>query len=1015
MKNITLIGVVLMGVASSATAQETTSSTTAASEPATATSTVSAPQEAAQTPEEPPPAELTPPAQPEEVKAEPEDSGMEEVMITGSRIRRRRLDAPGPVVELTEQDMKQTGLTSVGDILQRLPSSGGALNAKFNSSGNFGFPPDGDGIGAGATQADLRYLGSKRVLVLVDGQRWVNGSSASGVSSATDLNTIPMAIIERVEVLQNGASAIYGSDAIAGVINIITKKNYTGVGANAYLGGYGNGDGLTQQYDLNLGTKSDRMSMFLSLSFTRQDPVWSGDRDISAYPIPNLGRCTNQCSSGTPQGRFVFTDPNTMMDRDLALNNGVGGVPMYDAVNGVGGDFHAFDTADRFNFQPFNYILTPSQRFGAFTQADYKLTDNVKLQARVLYNNRTSRNQAAPEPLFIGPEAGNGNRLDTISIDATNPYNPFGFTLDAATNPYFIGRRPLEAGPRDFRQNVNTWFLSGGLNGFFDAAERNIFWDVTTSYSRNRADQIKTGGFNSARLQKALGPLADCEADPECVPFNIFGGQGADGQGSITPEMLNYVSFIEKNVSEQEFFDLTGNISSEIVELPGGFLGVALGFEHRLLSGFYRPDAIIVAGDSSDVPSSPTEGRYNVTEGYGELKIPVLAKMPAVDLLDLSGAVRVSNYSTFGTQSTFSAGMRYRPIADLQIRGSWAQGFRAPGIGELFGSESRFDQTLVDPCSDFNRAEVSAETRANCINLGVPADGSYEQLNSQISVATGGNRELEPEKSTGYSASITYSPSQLENNDFVENLELEVSYFRLDLDDAIRALDAQVQLDRCIRELDARLCQGIARTAAGSINRFENRLTNIGGIKTDGLDFILTYVSPPTKAGQFRVTSLTNLLLNYNLSVPNEGGFEEIELAGTEIGDPVQAYPKVKSTLVLGWGINEFVVSTIGRFIAAVEEECRGLTDFPGLCSAPNADDDDLSKNRLSPRFYLDAQVSWFPAAADQKLAITAGVNNVLNQAPPPCYSCALNGYDASTYDVPGVFAYARVGYKFDE
>ena len=165
----------------------------------------------------------------------------EEVLVTGSRIRQDPLDEKSPILNIDEQEIDRTGLTSIGDFLQRLSVSGSTLNTRFNSSGNFGFPPDGSGIGAGASQVDLRHLGSKRVLVLVDGIRWVSGSSASGVAAATDLNTIPVSIIERIEVLEDGASAIYGSDAIAGVVNIITKKDYDGLGVSAYVGDFSEG------------------------------------------------------------------------------------------------------------------------------------------------------------------------------------------------------------------------------------------------------------------------------------------------------------------------------------------------------------------------------------------------------------------------------------------------------------------------------------------------------------------------------------------------------------------------------------------------------------------------------------------------------------------------------------------------------------------------------------------------------------------------------------------------------
>lgn len=222
-------------------------------------------------------------------QSDSDETVIEEVIVTGSRIRRSPLNSAQPIVNLSSEDIDKSGLTNVGDFLQRLPQSNGTFNSKFNNSGNFGFPPDGGGIGAGSTQADLRGLGPKRVLVLVDGQRWVNETSGSGVSSAVDLGTVPTNAIERIEVLQDGASAIYGSDAIAGVINIITKRDLDGFEASAYGGMFLNeGDGETQEYSLSFGTQGERTRMFFDLTYNKASAVRATDRDIATFPTPGV-------------------------------------------------------------------------------------------------------------------------------------------------------------------------------------------------------------------------------------------------------------------------------------------------------------------------------------------------------------------------------------------------------------------------------------------------------------------------------------------------------------------------------------------------------------------------------------------------------------------------------------------------------------------------------------------------------------------------------------------------------
>ncbi|WP_428263525.1 TonB-dependent receptor plug domain-containing protein [Haliangium sp.] len=955
----------------------------------------------------------------------------EVIVVTGSRIRTDPLDKQAPVLQLTSEEIARSGLTSVADLLQNLPVSGGALNTRFNSSGNFGFPPDGGGIGAGAAEADLRYLGSKRVLVLVDGVRWVNGSSASGVAAATDLNTIPIGIIERIEVLEDGASPIYGSDAIAGVINIITRKDLDGALVNAYVGGYvDHADGYTQQYDASWGKSDDKMSVIVSVSVVDQQRVSAGDRDISSTPIPGVANCAAGCSSGTPQGRFVLTDPNTGEGLNLTINEGVGGTPSYDPLSPLDNrtdDFNAFDNSDRFNFAPYNLMMTPSRRVGVFSGVRYELAPRVSFRGQALFNNRQSTNQAAPEPLFIGSDAGNGNRLDQISIHETNPYNPFGFTIDAATNSYFIGRRPLEAGPRIFEQDVNTWYVSGGLYGDVEVSGRRVFWDATVAYGVNHADQLKHGAFNSAKLEAALGP-AFTDADGRsfcgtpgrpilgCVPFNIFGGQGADGRGTITQEMLNYVGFVQHDVSEQTLVDVTGNVSVGLVPLPAGDLSIAAGVEHRRQSGFFEPDPVVVAGDSAGVPSQPTSGSYSVNEAYAEVRVPLVARMPGADLLDVNGAVRVSDYSTFGTEATLKAGGRWRPIKDLMLRGSIGQGFRAPGIGELFGSAARFDQTLDDPCSDLlgmgeNSSPASQTVFDNCVAAGVPSDGSYTQFNPQISVTTGGNSDLDAETSRSIVASLVYSPSWLLESPWVDRFDAEFTYFDIELDGAIQATDAQVILDGCYQNGDQDYCNRIGRTPSGVINAFNNRLENIGGLITRGFSFNLTYTAPQTLYGRFRVTSQSSFLKDFIERLPAaDGGFRKVFREGTEVGDPERAFPRLKSTLILDWFYDEWRASLTTRYTHSVREPCRGLTDL-GLCSDYESNDDD-STNRLSPSIYNDAQVTWTPKVLDNALDVTLGVNNLLNRDPPTCYSCALNGFDATTYDVPGFFGYMSASYR---
>lgn len=922
-----------------------------------------------------------------------QEAGQEEIVITGSRIRQSPLQNTQPVIGITQEDFAKTGVTSTADLLQRLPLSGGGLNTKFNNSGNFGNPPDGGGVGAGAAEVDLRFLGSRRALVLVDGMRWVNGASASGVPGSIDLNTIPSSMIERIEVLQEGASPIYGSDAISGVVNIITKRKQDGLQASAQLGGYQDGDGFSQDYNLSWGINQDATTAVLGVNYSKQDEVLAADRDISLFPTPGARSClSGGCSSGTPLGRFIVSDPNTGQDLDLTLRGplAAGVRPTYNPANPTdpASSFKGFTTADRFNFQPFNYVVTPSEKLGIFGQITHDFSDNLTLRLRGSYANRRSANEAAPLPLFVGPDAGNGNLLDTVSVDATNPFNPFGFTLTQGTYA-FIGRRLIEAGPRHYEQDVNTFNLTGSLEGDFTAFGRNFAWDVNAVWSRNRAEQTFTGNVNAQRVQQALGPIAQCTG--ACVPLNIFGGAG-----TITPQQLAFIGFVQQDVSEQTLIDYTANITGDLFTLPAGPLAFAAGIEHRRSKGFFQPDAIVAAGLSSDIPAQPASGKIDVDEAYIELRAPILADKPFIKAFDISLAARVFDYSTFGTDETYKYGATWRPVDDILVRASYGEGFRAPSVGELFGTASRFDQEVADPCSDFlglaGGPVQTAAVRANCIARGVPASGSYVQLNPQISVITSGNKALKPETSEAVNVGVVWDPSFLKDQSWTSGMTFEVNYADIKLDAAIQAQNGQSLLTRCAATNDALACAAITRTASGAISGIANPLINIGGIDTRAVDFMVSYASPDWSIGRFTVRSTTSHLLEFTEIVPTGTGLARIKREGTERGSPDQAYPEWKSTLSVDWERAAWGATGTVRYLSSVDETGAA--------------------NKLDSTTYFDAQLRWTPTTLADAWTFALGVNNVFDEDPPGCFSCGLNNYDPNVYDAPGRFGYLRLSYR---
>jgi iron complex outermembrane receptor protein len=914
-----------------------------------------------------------------------EDAALEEVVIVGSRIRQDPLEERLPVLTLDEADYRATGASSLAEFIQKLPISGSAINRTNNSSGNLGYPPDGGGIGAGAAEIDLRYLTSKRVLVLVDGRRWIKGSSGSGVSGAVDLNSIPVNAVKSIEILQDGASAVYGSDAIGGVLNITTQDDFEGIKASAYYGQYDESDGETAEFDVRFGGSGEKGRALLDISYADQKAVNTADRETSAYPLPGF---PYGVSSGTPSGRFVFNDP-VLGVVSVTPNAGVTN-PVWNPLDPDNDDFHRFALADRFNYQPYNHLVTPNERLNMFGKAEYDFSENLRFRVLASFNNRQSQGRAAPVPLFWGIDGGSTYYMVNVNWVADHPYNPFGVDLDENA---FFARRPVEAGPRIFNQDVDTWYLSTGVDGDFTVGERNMFWDVTAIWSENSATQTKLNQFNARYINIALGPADVCAATPGCVPLNIV------GEGSMTREMLDFVTYTGVDTSEQSLFDFSANLAGEIFDMPAGALGFAVGFEYRDEEGSFVPDPIVTAGETADVPTNPTTGGFDVSELYGEVVVPILAGRRGAEVLNLSAALRYSDYNLFDGETISKLALNWGPTSNLMLRASFSEGYRAPNIGELYNLGSRFDASISDRCSN-----VKPEDAANCAALGVPPD--YVQLNPQISVNTSGNPNLVPETSDTFTTGFSWDVG-VDEVGGMDSLLVELNYYDIEIDDAVQALRSQDLLDACIDTLNDLACDAIIRTPNGTITSIEGQLQNIGGVETSGIDINFDLGLDETGIGGFRFQWMTSFLLDYDELIGNaEGGFTRVAREGTEVGSPVRGYVETKSTLNTDWTMGEWFARLSFRYLDSLTEQCTGLVaDFEQTQFCSNGPD----TNELGSRLYTDTQVSWTPAGLqDGAWTFTLGIDNLFNEKPPICYSCDLNSLDGTLYPIAGQFWYVR-------
>jgi len=954
------------------------------------------------------------------------EASVEEIVVTGSRIRRNPLDEPVAIMEIGASDIEDTGLTNLADALQQLPISGSAINSQFNVPGNSGFPQDGSGIGAGAAQLAIRNTSAKRTLVLVDGKRWIAGASASGVPNAVDLNSIPDNVIERVEILQDGASAIYGSDAIGGVVNIITRQDYDGFRLDAQSGGYlSEEDGESVEISALWGGGNDTTRFVLSMGYRDEKGVETWDRARSAYPSPDATSCAaGGCSSFTPQARLLFgtgfglyrngvLDPTCTVDdpacsaADVTLNDGVlndGGanIPQWDANMPNSGDFHDFSTADRFNFNgdTYNYLRTPNERFNVYANVRQELAPNITLFARASYTNRSSATKGAPEPLCLG--AGCGSRItDNFVISATNPYNFTGLDLSVANgNLEFFGRRPLESGGRLFFQDVNTYMVMAGLEGDFEGAGRNFYWDLNAGYGDNRGFQEKQNSHNAAKLQVAMGDIDVCNATPNCVPFNFFGGQTPEG-GSITEEMLDFVRFTQRDFSEQTLKNIAFNVGGDVVELPGGMMGFAAGVEYRDHEGSFRPDPVASSGETAGIPSGPTVGEFDVTEIYAELNIPLISGAALADLLEVNVAARSSDYSTSGSKSTYKVSALWRPIDQLSFRGSFSTGFRAPGIGELFGGAAREDFTFLDPCADYTGilgatnggrdAAQPANIQANCATLGV--NPGLAQINPQLSAVSVGNDQLQPEESENVTLGFVYSPAWSEGLAWSDGMTLSIDYYNVEITDAVQGISPGELIDACVATVDPLFCVNTPRTGSGQLDTVRNKLQNIGGIDASGLDITFDYLSPETGAGTFDLSFMATYLQDYKEITNNpDGTVTSIDRTGTHPDETFfRAFPEWRAVTRAGWSKNRWTGSLSLRW-----------TDEMLLDSG----------STLDSVFFTDIRASYNPSWADDSMMITIGFNNVLDEDPPVCDACGIIGMSPVSHDLPGRVGYIRLSYE---
>lgn len=953
------------------------------------------------------------------------------VTVTGSLIRSVDVELAQPVVTITAQDIQRQGFATVGQLLNNLTS---ASSPDISKSDPYEGGPD-----VGGTYIDLRNIGTQRTLVLIDGKRV--GTSFDGY---TNLDTIPTAIVDHIDVLADGASAIYGSDAIAGVVNIITKQNFNGGELDTYDGKFEpGGDGNQGQYGALFGKTFTHGSIELAVQYQKQDAIGAADRPYSAYPETGNFPLNGWQTFGT-QGQYSFDDANWFV-----LNNGGNSQNINDyhavqsptyAANGV-----VTNTGDYANLNPYQSLQSATSMKNLFSQGHYDINSNLTANFTASVNQQANTAMMAGFPLTSsGLFSQQYPQYTGMQLSADSYYNPTNAPGQTPTALYFQ-RNMLEL-PRLNINKVENFRFSLGLEGNFSLGEHLFNWDVYYYNTRYEGTILDTGNFSLPNLSNALGPsfqasngAIECGTPGNviagCVPLNVLGGAG-----QVSQAMLNYIAVngYEHYGSSEKGPQI--DFSGDIVELPAGDLTFAVGASHRNLYGYDTPDVPSAEGLTTNLAGAPTAGGYNVSETWVELNAPLLKDLPLVQSLSLDVADRFSHYSNFGGTNNSQYKLTWKPIDDLMVRSSYGTGFRAPTVGDLYGGVTTTYPFYNDPCDVvYGLARYNATVARNCSNgiggqpglsqaalnaagLGNEFPGGFMQEaapGTPVSApggypvyapfTQGGNPNLRPEKSKSVQIGVVYSPS------YLNGFNVTVDYFHYIVRNVISFITDNQVLDDCYALGIVADCQLFQRNAADNyqVSSLFTGEENQGWMDVAGYDVDLSYKVPKLSFGQFTLESKSTYYTHNNTEqyagapVSNNNGFG--------------SYWRVRSNFTIGWQYRSYGAEWTLRYYSPLKDPCYNeqFSAFP--CSLPNYYLPGVGiepMTQIPSVTFNDVQVYW---NTPWNGTIALGADNIFNRIAPYFYGGFTTGGPISadssyaynpSYDY-GRFLYVRYTQRF--
>jgi outer membrane receptor protein involved in Fe transport len=892
------------------------------------------------------------------------------IVITGSRIPRPDIISNSPVNVISAEEIQLTAASETEQILNSMPQFTAGFGSQSNNPGN------------GTATVNLRNLGTVRTLVLMNGRRIV-GSGEDGV---VDINLIPPALIERIDVVTGGASAVYGSDAMAGVVNFVMKDDFEGVEIGAQAGISERGDSARYNVDLTVGGNfaDGRGNIVFYANYFKREQTFASARDHATEFLVDavqngVGVLVPGGNAVTPQGT-IFSP--ALVGRTDQFGNVIGPQGIFFAEEG----WRAYRTSDGFNDRPFNNLQLPLERIQGAVLGHYDVTDDVTFFWEGTYARNRVKSALGPLPMS------SSGFIPGFQLDLRNPYLDSSLRDFLSTNldgdgdglvPLNINRRVLESGPRTSDQQRDFWRGVVGLRG---GLTDRLNWEVFFNHGENDLTDEQGGGiyidrFAAMFLTDPNDPYACANGDPQCVVINPF------GLGSLTPEMVDYYDVDLTNMTRVRQTQVGGTLSGSLFTLPAGDVGIAVGAEYRRESASFRPDQLYVLGEaiSRSAGLQPTGGSYNVSEVFGEIYVPILADRPGFELLAFEGGVRYSDYSTAGSVVSYKAGGEYSPIRGIKFRGLYQRAVRAPNITELYSGATNTAPLATDFCNA-TPTRTAAE-RTFCMELGVPASliDVFQQENVQIRAITGGNPDLHEETSDTWSVGAVIRP------EFVPNLQVTVDYYNIKISDAIAVFGGGLQptINACRTELSLAnpFCAPLTtRTPDGQLQDVPLLNQNIAEITASGIDFRLDYRHDIGRYGELSYyLAGAYLFENETTSSPV---LNPIDCAGYIGGGSCgSANPHWRFTQRLTWEQDAYQVSLRHRFIGSATDGRFAAAISTG--SAPPL----LAVPKTPEVHYFDLSAS---IRINERFRFYGTVDNLFDRDPP------FQLYERQTYDAIG-------------